>query len=58
MVCKFSGQSTAEVVKLVDALDSKSSIRKNVWVRSPPSVQNSFILKGFFLNYNFKDQYA
>ena len=27
----------AEVVKLVDALDSKSSIRKDVGVRVPPS---------------------
>ena len=31
----------AEVVELVDALDSKSSIRKGVWVRVPPSAPYS-----------------
>jgi hypothetical protein len=29
----------AEVAELVDALDSKSSVGNNVWVRVPPSVQ-------------------
>ncbi len=28
----------AEVAELADALDSKSSARKGVWVRVPPSV--------------------
>ncbi len=27
------------MAELVDALDSKSSVRKDVWVRVPPSVQ-------------------
>ena len=31
------GSNGAEVVELVDALDSKSSGRKPVWVRLPPS---------------------
>jgi hypothetical protein len=29
----------ADVAELADALDSKSSDRKVVWVRSPPSAQ-------------------
>ena len=32
LYCKF-----AEVVKLADASDSKSDIRKDVWVQVPPS---------------------
>ena len=28
---------SADVAELADALDSKSSIRKDVWVRPPPS---------------------
>ena len=34
----------AEVAELVDALDSKSSDRKIVWVRVPPSVQYRAII--------------
>jgi hypothetical protein len=29
----------ADVAELADALDSKSSVRKDVWVRPPPSVE-------------------
>ena len=36
---KLNALLFAEVVKLVDALDSKSSIRKGVWVQVPPSAQ-------------------
>src|SRR5215472_7481272 len=32
----FSG-TVADVAELADALDSKSGIRKDVWVRPPPS---------------------
>ena len=41
----------AEVVKLVDALDSKSSILRGVWVQVPPSAQreNPFLIEGVFL---------
>ena len=40
------------MAELVDALDSKSSVRKNVWVRVPPSVQikaSSMQLGGAFI---------
>jgi hypothetical protein len=30
-------RSVADVAELADALDSKSSIREDVWVRPPPS---------------------
>ncbi len=33
--------SIAGVAELADALDSKSSIRKNVWVRLPPPALNT-----------------
>ena len=36
---KLNALLIAEVVKLVDALDSKSSIRKGVGVRAPSSAQ-------------------
>lgn len=36
----------AGVAKLADALDSKSGIRKDVWVRTPPPVGS---LRGEFL---------
>ena len=36
---KLNALLLAEVVKLVDALDSKSSILRDVWVRDPPSAQ-------------------
>ena len=41
----------AGVVKLVDALDSKSSILRDVWVRDPPSAQigNPFLIEGVFV---------
>ena len=32
----------ADVAELADALDSKSSIRKDVWVRPPPSAPSKF----------------
>ena len=32
----------ADVAELADALDSKSSTRKSVWVRPPPSAPASF----------------
>ena len=37
---KFLALLGAEVVKLVDALDSKSSISNGVWVQVPPSAQH------------------
>ena len=36
-VLKYIGFPRADVAELADALDSKSSIRKDVWVRPPPS---------------------
>ena len=47
----FNRYTTAEVAELVDALDSKSSVRKNVWVRVPPSVlaDNQHISSSFQL---------
>ena len=41
----------AEVVKLVDALDSKSSILRGVWVQVPPSAQreNPLLIEGVFV---------
>ena len=36
---KLNALLLAEVVKLVDALDSKSSFLREVWVRAPPSAQ-------------------
>ena len=51
---EFNG---AEVVELVDALDSKSSGRKPVWVRVPPSAPDQKRAPAnagafFFGNYN------
>ena len=43
------------MAELVDALDSKSSFRKEVWVRFPLEVQKpskSFDLLGFVMNNN------
>ena len=37
---KLNALLLAEVVKLVDALDSKSSILRGVWVQVPPSAQH------------------
>ncbi len=37
MVVRF-GSTRAGVAELADALDSKSSVRKDVWVRVPPPV--------------------
>ena len=37
---KLNALLFAEVVKLVDALDSKSSFLRKVWVRDPPSAQH------------------
>ena len=37
-VLKYIGFPRADVAELADALDSKSSIREDVWVRPPPSV--------------------
>ncbi len=36
---------------MADAMDSKSIVRKDVWVRLPPPVSEAFavICKGFFL---------
>jgi hypothetical protein len=34
---KYIGEPVADVAELADALDSKSSIREDVWVRPPPS---------------------
>ena len=34
---KYIGVLVADVAELADALDSKSSTRKSVWVRPPPS---------------------
>ena len=34
---KYIGFPRADVAELADALDSKSSIREDVWVRPPPS---------------------
>ena len=51
------GSKNAEVVELVDALDSKSSGRKPVWVRLPPSAPEQlrhprkrvpFLLRGWY----------
>ena len=33
----------ARVAELADALDSKSSVRKNVWVRVPPLVLKTVV---------------
>ena len=35
----------ADVAELADALDSKSGIRKDVWVRPPPSAPSRGIVK-------------
>ena len=45
LVNKLTCIFTAEVVKLVDAPDSKSGIPWDVWVQIPPSVQ---LLSNFF----------
>ncbi len=37
----YSERPVADVAELADALDSKSSIREDVWVR-PPSVGTTF----------------
>ena len=37
---KLNALLFAEVVKLVDALDSKSSFLRGVWVQVPPSAQH------------------
>ena len=39
----FAHTSGADVAELADALDSKSSARKGVWVRFPPSVPNNLV---------------
>ena len=36
--------NSADVAELADALDSKSSIREDVWVRPPPSAPCSFFV--------------
>ena len=38
----------ADVAELADALDSKSSARKGVWVRLPPSAFCAFGAKSYF----------
>jgi hypothetical protein len=35
----------ADVAELADALDSKSGIREDVWVRPPPSAPSSDVLQ-------------
>ena len=39
-------RTRADVAELADALDSKSGIRKDVWVRPPPSAPSSFSSEG------------
>ena len=41
--CSFTS-SNAGVAELADALDSKSSGRKAVWVRAPPPAMNSQLI--------------
>jgi hypothetical protein len=44
-VAETSSDLVADVAELADALDSKSSTRKGVWVRPPPSAPSG----GFYL---------
>ena len=55
MMCKFMVLSIAEVVKLVDTIDSKSIIIRNVSVRARPSVHNPLILGDYSLTNNLGD---
>jgi hypothetical protein len=40
---KYNVCLVADVAELADALDSKSGIRKGVWVRPPPSAPPQFL---------------
>ena len=44
-IYNISVSSRAGVAELADALDSKSGIRKDVWVRTPPPVKALFSYK-------------
>jgi hypothetical protein len=43
---KYTFRLVADVAELADALDSKSGIRKGVWVRPPPSAPPQFLAEG------------
>ena len=52
---KYIGVLVADVAELADALDSKSSTRKSVWVRPPPSAPYKLTIYGNVLIWGLID---